>query len=170
MTPSTFNHRVPPETADGCEEIARKAAKGALTYPVTAIEDPAERTKFWRLLRETMYMTAAEGSGERYWSAIFICAAIRRAKKLVAEVDANPLRLLDADMFDLMPDEMRAKMKEGFRSHFPDLAAAGMVDDEGTMYFPADAIAEEFGVSVEDVEAAAGKSPSRPVGGLHRVH
>ncbi|MBB4287507.1 hypothetical protein [Roseospira goensis] len=170
MSTPTFNHRLPPNTVEGAEHIARRAAKGALTFPVTAVTDPAERAGFWRWLRETMYMTAVEDTGERYWCAIFICAAIRRAKALVAEVDRDPVRLLDPDLSDLMPDEMQAKMKQGFREHFPDLAAAGRVDETGTTFYPADAIAAEFGVSVEDVEAAAGDAPQRPVGGLNRVH
>jgi|GEM_PF-5748548 len=169
MTP-TFNHRLPSNTVEGAEHIARRAAKGALTFPVTAVTDPAERAGLWRWLRETMYMTAVEDTGEPYWCAIFICAAIRRARKLVAEVDADPTRLLDSDMFDIMPDKMQAKMKQGFREHFPDLAAAGRVDETGTTFYPADAIAEAFGVSVEDVERVAGKDPARPVGGLHSVH
>lgn len=63
MAPA-FNHRLPTEAVEGAEKIARATAKGALTLPVTAIADPAERAGFWREMRRAMFAIAMEGTGK----------------------------------------------------------------------------------------------------------
>lgn len=107
---------------------------------------------------------------DRRAARIVARAAERRARRLIRMVDRDPTRLLRPDLYDLMPADLKARLREVFHRHFPDVAAAALVDETGERFYPVDALAGTLGLSTDEILNELATEPARPVGALHRLH
>jgi len=104
-----------------------------------------------------MVITAI-GSGADTDTALAFLDRIRRAPEL----------LLKVENFDLLPQDIRATLRQKMRKLLDELGISYRIDDAGELWPNAGQLADKLGVDREVVQEMARHCPS-PVGNLHTI-
>jgi hypothetical protein len=90
------------------------------------------------------------------------------ALALLDRIRKTPELLLEPANFDLLPPDIRAKLRQGMRKLLDELGVRYRIDDAGELWPDAEQLADKLGVDPEDVIEMSRQCPP-PVGRLHML-